>query len=125
MAAAVGDYRPKGAAASKIHDKALSVDLEKNPDLLVQIAKQKAKRIVVGFSLEDKDQLSRAKTKLKSKQLDFVVFNTPAAIGETQSEASIIRGQGRPVDFGMQTKWQLANCILDECMEQMSGRKRK
>ncbi len=125
MAAAVGDYRPKGAAASKIHDKVLAVDLEKNPDLLAQITVEKAKRIVVGFSLEDKDQLSRAQDKMKAKQLDFVVFNSPAAIGETQSEASIIRSEGGPVEFGMQTKWQLANFILDECMEQMSARKGK
>ena len=125
MAAAVGDYRPKGAAASKIHDSTLSVELEKNPDLLAQITKQKAKRIVVGFSLEDKDHLSRAQYKLKAKHLDFVVYNSPAAIAETQSAASIIRAQGKPVEFGIQTKWQLANCILDECIKQMPRHKQK
>lgn len=125
MAAAVGDYRPKKTAGSKIHNKALTVNLEKNVDLLAQVTKRKAGKTVVGFSLEDKNQLSRARDKLKSKKLDLVVLNSPAAIGQTQIKASILRPQGGSTKSEMQTKWHLANCILDECMRQMSDRKRK
>lgn len=125
MAAAVGDYRPERAVASKIHNKALTVNLEKNVDLLTQVTKQKAGKTVVGFSMEDKNQLSRARDKIKSKRLDFIVLNKPAAIGQTQIEASILRSQGGSAKFKIITKWQLANSILDECMVQMSHRKKK
>ena len=116
MAAAVGDYRPKRKNVAKVHDSSYRLDLEKNTDLLKTIATKKGKRIVIGFSLEDKDGLSRAKTKMKAKNLDMVVLNTSAAIGHDRTKASILRKKGKHISLKEMTKWQLANRILDECV---------
>jgi phosphopantothenoylcysteine decarboxylase/phosphopantothenate--cysteine ligase len=115
MAAAIGDYRPSSKSAVKVHDKAYRMDFQKNIDLLKEITKHKAGKIVVGFSLEDDEQLSRARDKMKAKNLDMIVFNSTAAIGARCVTASIIKKTGKPVKFERQAKWEIANRILDEC----------
>ncbi|KPK63738.1 hypothetical protein AMJ83_05970 [candidate division WOR_3 bacterium SM23_42] len=125
MAAAVGDYRPKRGSSTKIHDAAYRVDLEKNVDLTKEVTRQKAGRVVVGFSLEDKNQVQRAREKMKSKRLDYVVMNSSSAVGDTRIRASILKPKGKPIVCEEQTKWQLANRILDECLPQLARRKKK
>jgi phosphopantothenoylcysteine decarboxylase/phosphopantothenate--cysteine ligase len=118
MSAAVGDYKPTRKNGLKTHDSRYIVELQKNVDLLKEVAKQKAGKVLVGFSLEDKDGLARAREKMKAKHLDLVVLNTSAAIGHDRSKASILRKEGKPVVLQELTKWQLANRILDECIAQ-------
>ena len=124
MAAAVGDYRPKRRSLTKIHDVVCGVDLEKNVDLTKEVTRQKAGRVVVGFSLEDKNQLQRAKEKMKAKKLDYIVMNSSSAVGNTHIKASILRPKGKPILCDEQTKWQLANRILDECLPQLKRRRK-
>lgn len=124
MAAAVGDYKPRRKNVAKIHDRTYKADLEKNVDLLKELTKQKSDKLVVGFSLEDKDGLARAREKMKAKSLDVVVLNGSAAIGQDLIKASILRQTGNIVSLEEQTKWHLANRLLDECMGEL-GRRRK
>jgi phosphopantothenoylcysteine decarboxylase/phosphopantothenate--cysteine ligase len=116
MAAAVGDYRPRNRLTEKVHDTEYRLDLEKTRDLLKAVATEKGKRKLIGFSLEDKDGLARAKDKMKGKNLDMVVLNTSAAIGHERIKASILRMKGKHISLKEMTKWQLANRILDECV---------
>jgi len=122
MAAAVGDYRPRSKSAVKTHDETCRVDFQKNIDLLKEITKYKADKIVVGFSLEDNEQLSRARDKMRAKNLDIIVFNSTAAIGAQCVTASILKRTGKPVKFEGQTKWEMANRILDECTYYLTDR---
>ena len=125
MAAAVGDYRPKQRNTQKIHSAACRADLVKNDDLLKEIAEKKAGKMFVGFSLEDKDGLSRAREKMKAKSLDLIVLNTSDAIGRDSIKAGILGSGKERAVFEERTKWQLANIILDECAAQLrvSGKK--
>jgi len=116
MAAAVGDYRPLDQSSVKIHDDKFELSLRKNIDLLKEITKEKGTRVVVGFSLEASDQLARAQHKMDAKNMDIVVFNAPAAIGAKKATASILKRNSDKEDMGEQTKWQIANRILDECI---------
>ncbi|MGD8979329.1 MAG: bifunctional phosphopantothenoylcysteine decarboxylase/phosphopantothenate--cysteine ligase CoaBC [candidate division WOR-3 bacterium] len=116
MAAAVGDYRPRNRHTAKVHDTKYRLDLEKTRDLLKAVAAKKGKRKLVGFSLEDKEGLARAKVKMKAKNLDMVVLNTSAAIGHERIKAGILRKKGKHISLKEMTKWQLANRILDECV---------
>jgi phosphopantothenoylcysteine decarboxylase/phosphopantothenate--cysteine ligase len=125
MAAAVGDYKPRRKNAVKLHGSKYNVALEKNVDLLKEVARQKADKQLVGFSLEDRDGLARAKEKMKAKNLDLVVLNTTAAIGHGRIKASILRKKGKPIILQELTKWQLANRILDECMVQSKKRRKR
>lgn len=125
MAAAVGDYKPKRGKADKTHAAEFQADLVKNEDLLQEIAKKKAGKMLVGFSLEDKDGVSRAREKMKVKDLDLIVVNTSDAIGSNSIKAGILaKGKARVV-LEERTKWQLANLILDECAAQLKPRGRQ
>jgi len=88
MAAAVSDYAPLKQAKSKIKktNKSLTIKLKPTVDILKWAGKNKKKnQIVVGFALEDKAIRTRAEKKLKEKNLDMIVANTPAAIGADKS----------------------------------------
>jgi len=92
MAAAVADYTPARPAKTKIKKtgKALTIKLKPTADILKWAGKHKKKnQIVVGFALEDKAVRSRAEKKLKEKNLDIIIANTPAAIGTDKSTVQI------------------------------------
>ena len=92
MAAAVSDYKP--AASSKIKIKkeqaVLSLNLVPTKDILKWAGRNKRQsQKVVGFALEDTDILANAERKLKSKKLDMIIANAPAAIGAEKSTLHI------------------------------------
>jgi len=105
MAAAVSDYTVARPARTKIKkDRAgLTLELKPTQDILKWAGQHKAsttrpgqagQRLVVGFALEDRNVREHAERKLRDKQLDMIVANTPAAIGADQS-ALQIKIQGR------------------------------
>jgi len=100
MAAAVADYTPASPAKSKIKKsgKSMTIKLKPTADILEWAGKQKqlncqrAKeklKIIVGFALEDKAVRIRAENKLKDKNLDMIVANSPSAIGAGKSNVQI------------------------------------
>ncbi len=123
MAAAVGDYKPSAKILRKIHTEKLSLKLKKTKDLLKEMSKNKGKRLFVGFSLEDKNQLERGRKKMISKGLDLMVLNSPSAIASEKIDAKIIKKGGKIIKVGRVSKWQLANRILNECIVELNHRK--
>ncbi len=92
MAAAVADYTPVKKAKSKIKktNKSLTIKLKPTVDILKWAGKNKKKnQIVVGFALEDKAIRTRAEKKLKEKNLDMIIANTPAAINAEKTTIQI------------------------------------
>jgi len=92
MAAAVADYTPARPAKTKIKktDKSLTLKLKPTTDILKWAASHKKKsQIVVGFALEDKALRKRAEKKMKEKNLDMIIANSPAAIGTEESSVQI------------------------------------
>jgi len=92
MAAAVSDYTPVRPAKTKIKraDKQLTIKLKPTADILKWAGKHKKKnQIVVGFALEDKNLRANAEKKLKEKNLDMIIANTPAAVGADKSTVQI------------------------------------
>jgi phosphopantothenoylcysteine decarboxylase/phosphopantothenate--cysteine ligase len=125
MAAAVGDYQTSKKSSKKLHDPALSLQLEKNQDLLKELTRKKPLPLIVGFSLEDGDDRTRGEAKMISKNCDMIVLNNSSAIASEESEATILKKDGSVIKLGKITKWQLANSILDACIgEYDTGRKR-
>lgn len=123
MAAAVSDYKPYSKSSEKIHTEKLNLKLKKNRDLLKELSKYKGRRLMVGFSLEDKDHLKRGREKLDSKKLDLIVLNSTDAIGCDEVNARILKKRGKIIKIGQVGKWQLANKILDECITEMTAKK--
>jgi len=92
MAAAVADYTPARPAKTKIKktSKYLTIKLKPTADILKWAGKNKKKnQIVIGFALEDKAVRIGAEKKLKDKNLDMIIANTPAAIGAEKSTVQI------------------------------------
>lgn len=92
MAAAVSDYQPAATSKTKMkkEQSVLLLKLKPTKDILAWAGKHKRKgQILVGFALEDKDLYKNAEAKLKRKNLDMIVANTPAAIGSNKSTLHI------------------------------------
>lgn len=97
MAAAVSDYRPSKRRKTKIAGgrESLSLLLKRTPDILAWAGRHKAPdQVLVGFALEDKNLRSNAERKMRQKNLDMIVANTPAAVGADEAEVHIkVAGQ--------------------------------
>jgi phosphopantothenoylcysteine decarboxylase/phosphopantothenate--cysteine ligase len=118
-AAAVADYRPKERASGKIKktDAAMSLELVKNPDILLELGQIKGKRILVGFAAETENLLENAAGKLVQKNLDLIVANDVGAEGagfnvDTNIVRFLYRG-GNIEELPIMTKGELAGVILD------------
>jgi len=116
MAAAVADYTPSRPAKTKIEKagKSLTIKLKPTPDILKWAGKRKKKnQIVCGFALEDKNLRQNAERKLKEKNLDMIIANTPDAISSDKSTVQIKTPDGKWLKLPNATKTTIARKIID------------
>jgi len=118
MAAAVADYRPRQVSPGKLKRGAddLSMQLEPTPDLLAELAKQKAERVFVGFALETDHLAEEAQRKLHAKGCDLIVANRVSS--ETgpdvlTNQVSIFNAKGLVSETPVLPKAEIAERILD------------
>jgi phosphopantothenoylcysteine decarboxylase/phosphopantothenate--cysteine ligase len=80
-AAAVADYRPQSVAAQKLKKSArhLTLELERNPDILATVAAQEDAPFTVGFAAETESVELNARHKLQAKSLDMIAANRVGA----------------------------------------------
>jgi phosphopantothenoylcysteine decarboxylase/phosphopantothenate--cysteine ligase len=83
MAAAVADYRPVAPQTKKMKrgNGRLSLELEPTVDILSDVARGKANRVIVGFAAETENVAAHARAKLESKDADLIVANDVTADG--------------------------------------------
>jgi len=122
MAAAVSDYTPAKSSKTKIKKgkRALTLKLKPTPDILEWAGKKNIKyqksniknKILVGFALEDKNLKANAEKKMKDKNLDLIVANTPSSIGEEVTSAYIKTPSKPWQKFSSVSKESLANKII-------------
>ncbi len=123
MSAAVSDYRVKKPLSSKLKrkEKAISILLEENPDILGDVARQKGSKVLVGFALETEDLLKNASKKLKGKGLDLIVANRVGEgsnpFGNRKVSVHLLWKDGQRKSFHDISKQQLANILLDAVEE--------
>lgn len=128
-AAAVADYRPKARAGNKVkkETESLSIELEKNPDILAELGACKGDRILVGFAAETQDLVRNAGVKLKNKNLDMVVANDVSQEGAgfnvDTNIAKLLFRDGRVEELPIMEKEALAGVILEH-VEQLRGGRR-
>ncbi len=119
-AAAVSDYRPKQVANQKIKkaNAQLTIELERNPDILASLGAEKKGQLLVGFALETENEQDNARGKLEKKNLDFIVLNSlndkGAGFKTDTNKISILFRDGRKSDFGLKSKKEVARDILNE-----------
>lgn len=128
-AAAVADYRPKLRAGNKMkkETESLTIELEKNPDILAELGACKGKRILVGFAAETQDLVRNAGVKLKKKNLDMVVANDVSQEGAgfnvDTNIAKLLFCDGRVEELPIMEKEELAGVILEH-VEHLRGGER-
>jgi len=115
MAAAVADYTPARPAGTKIKksDKSITLKLKPTTDILKWAGGHKRQdQVIVGFALEDKAVRVRAEKKLKDKNLDMIVSNSPAAIGADKSNVQIKTPNSSWLEIQNATKITTAKTII-------------
>lgn len=115
-AAAVADYRCSNIATQKIKKTdTLKLDLQKNPDILMEVGQLKKHPFLVGFAAETENLLTNARTKLQKKNLDMIIANQVAAkdsgFNSDFNEVSLITPQ-QQIDFPLTSKNQLAKKLI-------------
>ena len=123
-AAAVADYRPRDVAEQKIKkktDDALTVVMDKNPDILKTLGGKKTHQVLVGFAAETQNLLENARDKVVKKNLDMIVANDVTAAGAGfNADTNIVKflfASGEVRSLEQMPKVDVANCILDEALK--------
>jgi phosphopantothenoylcysteine decarboxylase/phosphopantothenate--cysteine ligase len=114
MNAAPADFRPAFRIEGKIKKKGGVPDLalERTPDILKAISRDKGGAILVGFAAEDADLEARAKEKLLSKGLDYIAANKAGgaddAFGSEEIALRLLSAEGWAKDIGPSSKFDAA-----------------
>jgi phosphopantothenoylcysteine decarboxylase/phosphopantothenate--cysteine ligase len=123
MAAAVADYRPARASASKLKkgEGGLSLELVRTPDILRGLGQDKRGRLLVGFAAETDDVTRNARRKLESKNLDLIVANRvggpEGGFGSDDNGAVLLDAAGGALEVPLTGKRELAERIWDRVVE--------
>jgi phosphopantothenoylcysteine decarboxylase / phosphopantothenate---cysteine ligase len=119
-AAAVADFRCKTENCQKMKktkDTTVTLELEKNPDIIAELGAAKEHRILVGFAAETDNVTKNALDKLQRKQLDLIVANDVSksniGFGADDNEVTIIEATGHTKQVPFMSKDEVANIILD------------
>ena len=127
MAAAVADYRPAEALATKRpKDRAAwTVELEPTTDVLAELGRSRAPgQVLVGFAADEGQRgLGRAREKLTNKHADLFVFNDVGrddiGFDSRDNEVTLVSAAGERM-VAKAPKNEIAAAILDE-VERLIG----
>ena len=119
MTAAVADFSPSTSSKVKLEKNGVtSLNLKKNNDILKMVGKKKGRKTLIGFAAETGNNIDRAMTKLKEKNLDMIVMNDVtqkgAGFNVDTNIITIIDKKGLTTEYPQMQKINVANAILDE-----------
>ncbi len=120
--AAVSDFKPKTRSDQKEKkDRAeLTIELEKNPDILAWLGERKNKgQVLIGFAMETENLINNAKQKLERKNLDWICanqLNSENSGFNSDTNTIHLLGPGTQKEFTGQ-KSEIASKILTEIFD--------
>ena len=127
FSAAVSDYKPSESYSEKVKkEKGIwDITLEKNKDILKDMSlRKKVNQLVVGFALETENEKENAISKLKKKNLDFIVLNSTKDKGATfevdTNKISIIEKDLTITDFELKEKTEVAKDIVSVILKKIN-----
>ena len=114
--AAVADYRPKNVSDIKIKKKDgdLIIELERNPDILFEMGKNKTHQKLIGFCAESENLLENAKGKLQRKNLDLIVANSVSYFAKEENKVFIVNKNHEVEELPEMKKDQLAEVLVEK-----------
>jgi phosphopantothenoylcysteine decarboxylase/phosphopantothenate--cysteine ligase len=117
FAAAVADYAPAERHAEKIEksNNPLVLHLRPTPDIAKTLgASKRQKQVTVGFALQTSAREENAARKLRAKNFDGIVLNTPASLGAPTGTFSFLAaGADAFDDWGCINKSECARRIME------------
>jgi phosphopantothenoylcysteine decarboxylase/phosphopantothenate--cysteine ligase len=130
MAAAVADFRPRAAAATKLtRGEGMTLELEPTEDILAEVgARARAlspRPVIVGFAAET-GSLERAPDKLRRKGADLLVANDVSepgsGFGTDTNRVVILAADGSREDLPLLAKREVADRLLDRVVAALDAR---
>ena len=121
MAAAVSDYTSAKIYPDKIKkdQETMTLNLVKNPDILLELGRKKEKQIRGGFAAETENIFDSGQKKLKKKNLDLLVLNeiseSNKAFDVDENQVYFITGKGIKVNRRMM-KSEIAHILWEEIL---------
>lgn len=123
MAAAVSDFRPRASSGRKIKKESADImlELERTEDILLELGKNKAGRVLVGFAAETDSVMENARRKMEQKGLDLIVANNILDIGAgfevDTNKVTIIESRGGIEELPVMPKSEVARRIIHKTAE--------
>ncbi len=115
--AAVCDFRPEKADGKiKKREGTPEIKLLPNPDILKWAGETKAGRVITGFTLEDDCSREAALEKMKEKNCDIMIANTPSNFGK-DSRSFLLLSRGESEFFKDVSLAETAYIILEKCLK--------
>ena len=122
LCAAVADYRPEIQATNKIKRETegeMTLHLVPNKDIAASLgAIKRDKQLLVGFALETNNETTHATSKLKRKNLDFIVLNSLRDAGAgfrcDTNKITIIDSNGQQTAYPLKSKQEVAEDIVNK-----------
>ncbi|MCL4541378.1 MAG: bifunctional phosphopantothenoylcysteine decarboxylase/phosphopantothenate--cysteine ligase CoaBC [Chloroflexi bacterium] len=118
QAAAVADYRMQTPEQQKIKrtGATLTLQLVENPDIIAEIGAMPEHPLLIGFAAETGQNLEVARSKLRRKGLDLIVFNDitreGSGFGTDTNEVTLLPAEGEPLALPLLSKHEVAEQLL-------------
>ena len=120
--AAVADYKPKNYSTQKIKkgEGDLGIEFTRDNDILMELGNKKEKQILVGFAAESQNLKENAMSKLKRKNLDYIVANDITASDTgfaSEDNKVIILSNNEEIHLDKMSKEKIASNLFDIILE--------
>jgi len=129
LCAAVADFTPESPAQAKIkrEKEDLVIRLKPTIDIAATLGTLKSEsQVLVGFALETNNEMENAQSKLKRKNLDFIVLNSlneqGAGFRHDTNKISIIEQNGEVTGFELKDKKAVATDIINKLSACFNGK---
>lgn len=113
--AAVCDYMPLKRHSGKMTKtgEPISIELIETDDVLAELGADRGNRWVVGFALEAENARENALQKLRAKNCDVVVLNSPQAIGADTNDVQLLGAAGETLAHWQGLKADVASELVN------------
>ncbi len=126
--AAVADYTPAHPADHKLkkaYERLDSIELVETTDILAELCREKADRVVVGFAAETNDLLANAEAKLERKGADAIIANdvsrADSTFGSDTNRIAVVTSAGVEQHDTLPLE-DVANIVLDHVRDLLRNR---
>jgi phosphopantothenoylcysteine decarboxylase/phosphopantothenate--cysteine ligase len=90
----------------------ITLEMIETDDVLAELGRNKAGRWVVGFALEAQNPRENALQKLRRKNCDWIVLNSPSAIGAESNQVEFLDQQGDTLQAWSGAKSEVASELV-------------